>query len=346
MIEPGRRKDDQKDGQISIYDIARAAGVNPSTVSRALNNRDRIGTATRTKILRIAEDLGYQPSAIARSLTTRRTNTIGVVAPSLGDPYMAKVVDGIEQQAGDRDYRVLFSTSRRDSDRELTIANNFQRHRVDAVIIVATHFRTTYRLFETTLNVPVVLVGQEDPSSDIALVAVDDRAAIRDSVSHLITLGHRRLAFVGVDDRPFSNTVRARAFREAIGEFAPKATVTEIARSEETDLERGTASYLEIRDAGITAVQCYNDMVAVGLIGAALRSGLDVPGDLSVVGYDDLDISAYLPIPLTTVRQPREELGRKAVELVLAILEGGPRSRSFMTGHLVVRETTAPPKKL
>lgn len=328
-------------GQVSIYDIAKVAGVNPSTVSRALNNRDRIGAATREKILGIARDLGYQPSAIARSLTTRKTHTIGVVAPSLGDPYMAKVVDGIEQQAGDRDYRVLFSTSRRDPDRELTIATNFQRHRVDAVIIVATHFRTTYQLFETTLNVPVVLVGQEDPSSDIALVAVDDRAAIRESVAHLVELGHRRFAFVGVDDRPFSNDARATAFRDTVVELAPDSIVAEIARSEETDLERGTASCQEIRAADITAVQCYNDMVAIGLIGAALRAGLDVPGHLSVVGYDDLDISAYLPIPLTTVRQPREELGRKAVELVLEILDGGNRSRAYLKGELIVRGTTS-----
>jgi DNA-binding LacI/PurR family transcriptional regulator len=327
----------------SIYDIAKAAGVNPSTVSRALNNRDRIGAATRKRILRIAEELGYQPSVIARSLATSRTSTIGVVAPSLTDPFVGMIVDSIEEHAGAYDYRVIFSTSRRDPERELTIATNFQRHRVDAVIIVSTHQRSTYELFEQTLRVPLVLVGQEDPTSDIAVVAVDDAAMIDAAADHLVALGHSRLAFVGVDDRPFSSGRRQEAFAAGVMQRRSDAVVTAVLPGGASDLERGAAALPDIVGSGVTAVQCYNDMVAFGLIGAAIRQGIAIPESLSVIGCDDLEIAVSLPQPLTTIRQPRGEMGRQAVELAMERLDGkGPRT-TVLPGELVIRNTTAPP---
>ncbi|MDA3948482.1 MAG: LacI family DNA-binding transcriptional regulator [Spirochaeta sp.] len=331
-----------KGGTVSIYDIATAAGVNPSTVSRALNNRDRIGAATRTRILRIAEELGYQPSVIARSLATSRTNTIGVVAPSLTDPFVGMIVDSIEEHAGAHDYRVIFSTSRRDPDRELTIATNFQRHRVDAVIIVATHQRSTYELFERTLSVPVVLVGQEDPAGGIAVVAVDDTAMIDAAARHLVELGHTRFAFIGVQDRPFSSGRRLEAFERGVTNRLPGGTVRSILPDGDSDLTRGTNALPTVLDAGLTAVQCYNDMVAFGLVGAAIREGVAIPGDLSVVGCDDLEIAASLPHPLTTVRQPRGEMGRQAVELVLERLDGKAPRTTVLPGELIIRATTGP----
>ncbi|MFP4153259.1 MAG: LacI family DNA-binding transcriptional regulator [Alkalispirochaeta sp.] len=327
----------------SIYDIAEAAGVNPSTVSRALNNRDRIGATTRKRILRIAEELGYQPSVIARSLATSRTNTIGVVAPSLTDPFVGMIVDSIEEHAGAYDYRVIFSTSRRDPDRELTIATNFQRHRVDAVIIVSTHQRSTYDLFERTLSVPVVLVGQEDPGSDIAVVAVDDARMIDAAAEHLVALGHTRFVFIGVDDRPFSSGRRQEAFEAGVIQRRTDAVVTTVLPEGLSDLERGAAALPSVIASGATAVQCYNDMVAFGLVGAAIRDGIAIPGRFSVVGCDDLEIALSLPQPLTTIRQPRGEMGRQAVELVMERLDGkGPRT-TVLPGQLVIRATTAPP---
>ncbi|MFW5642616.1 MAG: LacI family DNA-binding transcriptional regulator [Alkalispirochaeta sp.] len=327
----------------SIYDIAEAAGVNPSTVSRALNNRDRIGATTRKRILRIAEELGYQPSVIARSLATSRTNTIGVVAPSLTDPFVGMIVDSIEEHAGAYDYRVIFSTSRRDPDRELTIATNFQRHRVDAVIIVSTHQRSTYDLFERTLSVPVVLVGQEDPGSDIAVIAVDDARMIDAAAEHLVSLGHTRFVFIGVDDRPFSSGRRQEAFEAGVIQRRTDAVVTTVLPEGLSDLERGAAALPSVIASGATAVQCYNDMVAFGLIGAAIRDGIAIPGRFSVVGCDDLEIALSLPQPLTTIRQPRGEMGRQAVELVMERLDGKGYRTAVLPGQLVIRATTAPP---
>lgn len=332
-----------QDQRVSIYDIAREAGVNPSTVSRALNNRDRISEKTRREILRIAHQLGYQPSVIARSLATRRTNTIGVVAPSLSDPLIGIVINGIEERAGEFDYRVLFSTSRRDPERELSIATNFHRHSVDAVIIVTTHFRSTYRVFDRTLNVPVVIVGQEDPSEGMAVVSVDDRRGIRASFDHLYDLGHRDIAYVGVGDRPFSNESRISALREAARDTAARCTVTEIYPDGGSDLERGRASLAPVLRSGATAVQCYNDMVALGIVGEAMARGRAIPGDLSVVGFDDIEVSRAFPRPLTTVRQHPEEMGRRSVEVAMELVAGHPARREIINGELMVRETTGTP---
>lgn len=329
--------------RVSIYDIAQAAGVNPSTVSRALNNRDRVGASTRQRIIDIAEELGYQPSAIARSLATSRTNTIGVVAPSLSDPYMAHVVEGIEQSAGANDYRVIFANSRRDPDRELNIATNFHRHSVDAVVIVATHARTTYQMFQQMLTVPVVLVGQDDDESEFPVVTVDDESAVATAVRHLVGLGHRRFAYVGVADRAYSNAARHTAFHRTIAELVPGSPVTDLVPDGPSDLERGRNVLDDLLACGATAVQCYNDLHALGLLSAASERGVQIPGRLSIVGFDDIDLAGYFPRPLTTIRQDGEELGREAFEMALEIVGGAPPRKAFLDATFIIRGTTGPP---
>jgi DNA-binding LacI/PurR family transcriptional regulator len=330
-------------GQVSIYDIARAAGVNPSTVSRALNNRDRIGEATRNRILAIATELGYQPSAIARSLVTSRTYTIGVVAPYLSDPAIGVMIDGIEITAEKHGYRVFVSTARNDPERELLIATNFQRYRVDAVIIVTTHLRSTYQVFKTTLSVPVVLMGQQDPDPDIAVVTMDDGLAISRMIAYLIRQGHRKFAYVGVSDRRFSNAERRDACIDSVRAVYPQEPVHVETRTERTDLLRGAASLSAIRTCGATVAQCYNDMVAIGLIGAAEKAGIRVPQDLSVVGFDDLEIAAAISPALTTIRQPHREIGKRAVEAVLELLAGSRVETVLLQGELVLRESARSP---
>lgn len=326
-------------GSVSIYDIADVAGVSPSTVSRALNDRDRIGKATQQRIRNIATRLGYQPSSVARSLVTNRTMTIGVVAPFLGEMFIGRIIDGIEASAEINGYQVVFSTSRYDSDRERMIATHFQRARVDAVIIVTTHQQQTYENFSRSLSVPIVIIGQQG-KSDAPVVAMDDASAIRQGVEYLHTSGHRRFAFVGVSDRPASNSVRQNAFAEAFSDVVSDGEVFFDIRRETQDLERGEKSLSDLIDRGVTAVQCYNDLVAMGLLNAALRNGYRVPHDLSIIGFDDLDIVSSLVVPLTTIHQPRQELGRHAVEMVLQMIEGKAVRPVVLSGVLMVRDST------
>ncbi len=327
----------------SIYDIARAAGVNPSTVSRALNNRDRIGNETRLRIQRIAEELGYQPSDIARSLATNRTVTIGVVVPSFSDPTVGPVLAGIERQANDAGYRVLISTSKRDRDRELEIVQDFQRRRVDGVIIVTSHVRSTYEVFQKTLDVPLVVNGHEESWPDIAVVATDDRLSLRTAVQHLVDLGHSHLSYLGVEDRPNSNTTRLTAIQKAVLAYGTPVALTVVNPEGSSDLERGLAGYEILRSSGSTAVICYNDMTAIGVMSAAQRAGDEIPRDISVVGFDDIDIVAHLSHPLTTTRQPFYRMGRESVDCVLDLIAGGPKRHIVVPSRFVIRETTGPP---
>lgn len=331
--------DGPENGPISIYDIAEVAGVSPSTVSRALNNRNRIGKATQQRIREIAGELGYQPSSAARSLVTNRTMTIGVVAPFLGELFIGQIIDGIEATAEKHGYQVVFSTSRYDPDRELMIASNFQRARVDAVIIVTTHQQQTYEIFTRTLAVPIVVIGQQ-AKSEVPIVAMDDALAIRQGVEYLHSLGHRRFAYVGVSDRPISNSVRRDAFYNAVSTVVPGGEAFIDIRTEPRDLMRGAGSLAGLIDHGITAVQCYNDLIGMGLLHAALRANFRVPQDLSIIGFDDLEIVSSLVVPLTTIHQPRQELGRHAVDMVLRIVNGDSVKPLVLPGILTVREST------
>lgn len=332
--------------RVSIYDIARVAGVNPSTVSRALNNRDRISEKTRSEILRIASQLGYQPSAIARSLTTRRTNTIGVVAPSLSDPFFGSVINGIEARAAELDYQVLFSNSQRDPEREATIATNFLRHSVDAVVIVTTHHRSTYETFGSTVSVPLVIVGQEDEAQGLSVVTVDQRGGIQDAFDSLFGLGHRSFAYIGVSDRPYSNRGRLNALKESVAGSEPASMLVEFFPAGTSDLERGRNALEQLLHSEVTAVQCYNDIIALGLVGEALFRGIEIPEAFSVVGFDDVEYGRVFPRPLTTIRQYPEAMGRRAVEVVMEVLAGEPPRHETMASTFVSRETTGPPRTL
>lgn len=330
---------------VSIYDIAKVVGVSPSTVSRALNNRDRIGSETRRRIVEVADRLGYQPSAVARSLTSRRTNTFGVVAPRFNDPLNGGVFDGIEQAASEHDYRVLFSTSQRNRDRELLIARSYARHRVDAVIIVASHLRATYELFLEALRVPLVIVGQQNETSGAAVVTVDDFSAIASAANHLLELGHRSFAYVGARDRPYSDQNRREGFARALADSPYETSFAVVETVGENEVEQGPGALEKVLEAGATAVMCYNDLIAIGLLSACARKSVRVPEELSIVGFDDIAVAPYLPVPLTTIHQPAEEIGRTAVSTALDLIDGAALRRTLLSAELIVRETTAKPKK-
>lgn len=324
----------------SIYDIARAAGVNPSTVSRALNNRDRIGAETRRRILRIARELGYQPNVLARSLSTNRTNTVGVVAPVLTDSFMSEVVEGIELAASENAFTVLFSSSRRDPQREIDVAVGFQRHRVDAVIIVSSHLRSAYERFIANVSVPVVVVGQVEQGLTVSNVVVDDERALRELAQRLVSEGHRRFAYVGVDDRPYSSAFRGEALARHIAGACPAAEFSFLRMAGSDDIDRGSRALAEIDAA--TALLCYNDLVAIGALWAAQSAGRRVPEDISVVGYDDIEFARRLPRPLTTIHQPRREMGMAAIGIVRDLYDGHGARRMTLGAELVPGSTVGP----
>lgn len=329
---------------VSIYDIAKEAKVSPSTVSRALQNHPRIGAKTRTTIQELAKKMGYIPSTVARSLIANRTWSIGVVLATIADPFMGRVVEGVEQVAIGAGFNVILSTSQNDRQREIAVIDVLQQRRVDGIIVITSHLFDRYRRYFDRIKVPVVIINEQKPGKIMHSVAVNDVQGAQLAVDHLLALGHRRIGYVGVTNRPKSSEYRLKGYQHALkaAGLAPAPGLVFNPSELEDHAKRGAASLLPLLAARTTAVFCYNDTAAMGLLAACYRHGLVVPEQLSVVGFDDLDLAAYTVPPLTTVHQPRFELGQRAMQMMLDLLDGRSPDNQILSGKLVIRQTTAP----
>ncbi len=336
--------------EISIEDIARAAGVSHSTVSRALHDSSLIRVEVRERIQHLAHEMGYTPNAIAQSLQTRRTSTIGLVVTSIDDPFLGDVVKGVEEVARIGGFSVLLSATHNDPDQEMEVIETFHRRRVDGILVASSRITTKYRKRLDHIRVPTVFINSQAESQDELLhwVAVDDCTGARLAVEHLLRLGHRSIGFLGVNCRPRSNQQRLEGYQNALAAagMPGQSELVVIApgneASEEEDVAAGQAQLPRLLAAGITAVFCYNDMVAVGVLIACKQRGIAVPGDLSVIGFDDIRIASYVSPALTTIHQPKVELGHLATEVMLDLLNNRPATNHVLQPTLITRVSAAP----
>lgn len=329
---------------VSIYDIADKAKVSPSTVSRALQNHPRIGKDTRKRIQALARKMDFVPSAVAKSLIANRTMTIGMVAASISDPFMGRVVEGVEHVAIEAGFNVFISTSQNNLQRELGVMEMLQQRRVDGIIAISSHLTGRLNATKARIRVPVVMINEQEGPGVQNLVTIDDMHAAMRAMEHLIELGHRRIGYVGVSDRPRSNANRLKAYRRVLKvagiSYDPGLVYDSVAMTDHA--QRGRDSLAMLRAGKATAVFCYNDMCAIGLIAACRQAGLRVPDEISVVGFDDIDVAQHAQPPLTTIHQPRFELGESAMRMMLGLLNGEPQRNHIFSAELVVRQSTGP----
>jgi DNA-binding LacI/PurR family transcriptional regulator len=331
----------------SIKDIARKANVSFSTVSRALQNSPLISRPTAERIQKIARESGYRASAVARGLVTRRTKTIGVVVTSIADPFVSEVVDGIEECCNDHGYSVILANSNADPDRERNVVQAFYERRVDGIVVTSSRVGALYIPLLSEMRVPIVLVNNQHPGEFVHSVMIENVQASREATNHLIQLGHRRIAYLGDRFGHQSDTERFSGYRQALDNsglpFVPELVVHGDGKSEEAI---AAAEFLLRLPEPPTAVFCYNDMTALGVLRALRARKLQVPDDISVVGFDDLFIASYTDPPLTTVHQPRRRMGVLAMESLLRLMRGeDPSPAITVTAELVVRESSGPPRK-
>lgn len=334
-------------GSVSIKDIARVAKVSHSTVSRALRNSPLVSRETAERIRQIAEEMGYRPSAVARSLVTRKTKTIGVVVTTIADPFIAEVVSGIEEVANDHGYSVFLANSNADPDREIKVVHSFHERRVDGILVTASRVGALYIGHLSEMKVPIVLINNQHPGEFVHSVMIDNVTASRMATEHLIHLGHRRIAYIGDQFGYQSDTERFAGYRQALERagltFQPELVVHGDGKPEGG--MRAMEQLLRLSPLP-TAVFCYNDMTALGALRVARMRGLRVPEDISLVGFDDLFIASYTEPPLTTIRQPKRRMGQRAMELLLQLLRGEDSQQTiWMQGELIVRHSTAPPRR-
>ncbi len=325
---------------ISIKDIARIAGVSHSTVSRALRGSSLIPEGTAARIRAIASELGYSASAIGRGLVQGRTEAIGVVVTSIADPFNGEVVGGLEEYANQHGYSVILATSQAISEREISVVKSFQSRRVDGIIVASSRVGSQYSQLLADTQIPVVLLNNQHPDEFMHSVRIDDRKGTFDATNHLLKLGHKRVAYLGDQFGLNSETERRAGFRQAM-EQAGLPIEPQFQMSADGRIDGAAAAFRSLRGNLPTAVVCYNDLTAVGVMEAAKGMGLAIPEDLSVVGFDDIQVAELLTPGLTTVRQPKWELGMRSMSLILRILRGEEAERSVvLTGELVVRGST------
>ncbi len=326
---------------ITIKDIAKVAGVSHTTVSRALRGDPRITNDTTERILHLADELGYIPNSIAQSLNTQRTNTIGMLVTSVADPVVMDFMEGAEEVAQERGYCIFLSTSRNDPVREFHVVETFQRRRVDGVIVVASRSGAQYRLALDRIQVPLVLLDSEEIYDTHPAVNVDNVGGAAAAVAHLLALGHRRIGYIGATDRRLTNLKRLTGYTETLqaGAIAvdPNWVINPVA---EDDIQRGRLGLAHCLTAGVTAIFCYNDQIAISVLNSCYHKGIAVPQQLSVVGFDDIRPASYVNPPLTTVRQPLQQMGRTGMVMVLGLIDKRPVTNMLLDCDLVVRSST------
>src|SRR5579864_8085186 len=198
---------------VSIYDVAKRAKVSPSTVSRALQDHPRIGAITKKRIQELAKEMGYVPNTVAKSLVSNQTWTIGIELAAISDPFMGRVVEGVEQAAIDAGFTVIVSTSQHDHQRGIAGIEMLQQRRVDGIIVLASHLFYQYPQFFERSKVPIVFISEQKPGKTMHFVTIDDVHGAQMAVEHVLALGHRRIGYVGVTNHAKSNQYRLKGIR-------------------------------------------------------------------------------------------------------------------------------------
>ncbi|MBU6280108.1 MAG: LacI family transcriptional regulator [Actinomycetales bacterium] len=328
----------------SMRDVAMRAAVSIGTVSNVLNHPQVVAPATRARVERAIADLGFVPSAPARQLRSGRAQVIGLVVPDIANPFFTEVARGVEDAALAAGFVVILCNSDERADREDRYLGVLEAQRVGAVLITPARRgdQALQRLIDS--GAAVALLDNEQPREDVCSAAVDDARGGRLAAQHLIDLGHRTLLWLaGPGDIPqvADRETGLLAAAEAAGVQVTRVVADQMSANAGA---RAIEQLLPDRLAA-TAIVCANDLLALGAIRSLTRAGLVVPGDVSVIGYDDIEFAADAAVPLSSVRQPKYELGYAAARLVIeecANPTAHAHQRVQFQPQLVVRESTGP----
>jgi len=332
----------------TLKDVARAAGVHPATASRALDP-SRMSLVTPEKRLRVqqaAADLGYQMNTFARSLRKGASGMVGVVVADVSNPFLPPILSGVEQEIRTEGLLLLIAETHDDSATLGEILDHFQSRHVDALIVCAAHRGDAGKIRSVAQAVPVVLAVRSLEGVDLPTVTHDDFLGGQLAARHLVDLGHRDLAQLRGPADVSSFSGRAAGFESVLATTTARdVTGTDAARTPTTEEGfRLTLQLLEQRQDPPTALFAHNDLMAVGALDAIRKLGLRCPDDVSVVGYNDAPMSDHLQPSLTSVRLPGHELGRRAAQMALAVVQGGSDTNELekLPPELIVRDSSGP----
>lgn len=328
----------------TILDVAKLACVSTATVSRVINSPDNVRVETREKVLQAMSKCNYKYNALARGFVTKKSNTIGLIIPNINNPVFADSTLGVQEYADKRKMKVILGNSDYKYSQEDNLVNALRESQVDGLIITTTNLKGNVLKNLVDESFPFVLLFSTVKGVPISAVGVDNYRGGYLATEHLVSLGHRRIGMVAGN---FSIT--ERSFHRWHG-YKKCLRDNKIAYDKglviQTDYSlsggRDAIKTLLNQASPPTAIFCSNDYIALGAIKGAREAGLSLPDDLSIVGFDDMQTASYMVPPLTTIRQPAYEMGRRAAELLLQLIEKESKPvQDMMETSLIVRESTA-----
>jgi LacI family transcriptional regulator len=330
---------------VTIHDVAKRAGVSTATVSHVINQSRFVSNATVRRVRRAMEELHYQPNAVARSLRRKYTSTLGLVLPDSSNPFFAEVARGVEDHAFEQGYNVIFGSSDGDLEKENAYLRVFIEKQVDGMIFVAAGESTRNIHQLQAEHIPLVVVDREFKNVIADYVVTDNRRSGFLATEHLIQLGHRLIGCITGPSTVTPSAGRVAGYRDALKAYSISFNPRLVQRGDFQPPSGfvATQTFLSHKSQRPTAIFACNDMMALGALSAIYKAGLRVPYDIAVVGCDDITLASYALPPLTTIQQPKYEMGKLAAQILIERVNhqrNGKVQRHLLPTKLIVREST------
>lgn len=333
---------------VTIYDVAREAGVSMATVSRVVNNNPNVKPQTRKKVYEAIERLGYRPNAVARGLASKKTTTVGVVIPDIANANYAEVARGIEDIANMYHYNIILTNSDKRKDKEIRVINTLLEKQVDGLLFMGGAVTDEHFQAFNTSNVPIVLCATTDEKGAMPSVDINHEEAAYDAVTKLIQEGHRRIAMIsGTLQDPANGYARFQGYKRALekGGIPYREDYVRVGNYRYESGIEATQYFLQLPERP-TAIFAATDEMAIGAIHCLQDAGLSVPGDISVIGIDNSRMASMVRPMLTTVAQPMYDIGAVSMRLLTKLMkkESIENAKVTLPHELIVRKSVAAPK--
>lgn len=332
-----------EDITVKMQDVAKQAGVSISTVSRVLNDYKHVSDELKQKVTKAVEELGYRPNQVARSLASQKSNLIGIIVPDLTNYYYARMISSIEEFASERNYNIIVCNIKENLDKEVKYLHVLKEMWVDGVILMHEKIDKQTKDMLKSYKIPVVLASVRIEGLDVPSVNINNYQAAYDATNYLIDKGHERIGIIAGDMQDITaGQQRYKGYRDALKDHNIKENVSYM-REGKFHIEDGYKAMediLEHNEIIPTAIFAVSDSMAIGVMNCAIDRGYTVPGDISIIGFDNIDLAATVRPRLTTVNQPAEEIGELSMKTLMALIHGKEVAREMILKHSIIEGQT------
>jgi len=328
--------------KVTIKDIAKEADVSVTTVSRVLNNKPDVGDDTRAKILKIIEEMNYNPNSVARGLVMQKTHTIGLIIPDISNPFFPQIVRAVEDKAQQLGYSVIFFNTDNHLERERKAVELFKSKQVDGLIVSLSLGNEKILKNLKAANYPVVQIDRSVLDHSYPLVSIDNQKSAYQMVEYLLKKGHEKIAHISGDLNTTTARERLSGYKKALKNYEIEINEDYIIEGDYTqDSAYQAMQNLLKLEVPPTAVFAANDLSAAGVYKALFAADLKIPEDMAVAGHDDINLASLLKPELTTMRQPKYKMGERAVTVLLEMInnKNAKIEDQILSTNLIIRES-------